>query len=53
MRSGIGRRREGYNRSKGEIPRHGDSCKRTLNAVEKTEKTRVRREGKRECLERD
>jgi hypothetical protein len=34
------------------VSRHGDTCKRACNAMEKVYETRVRRKGKRECAER-
>ena len=34
------------------VSRHGDTCKRACNALEKVYETRVRRQGKRACQER-
>lgn len=50
----IGNRAESYNRSKNCIARHNKhTSKRSANGMEKAEKTRVRREGKKLCQERD
>jgi len=51
---GVGKKATGQQPwSKWCVERHQKTCKRTLNAMEKRYETRVRRQGKRECQERD
>jgi hypothetical protein len=50
----VGNRAQSYHRSKHCIARHNlgwSGGKRMANALEKVEKTRIRRDGKRACLQ--
>lgn len=49
----VGNRAQSYHRTKHQIARHSGGSKRLANAGEKVEKTRVRREGKAACQDRD
>ncbi len=50
----VGNRAQQYERSKHCIARHSrHMTKRTANALEKAEQTRVRRVGKKACQERE